>query len=691
MIGKIIIFLIKLAAIIIIPYLFWNYLRQAGAQIAMLVFQLVGIPNSRIADIIGTGFYRFGEAFAPGLIFLAIGSILYRLGVWGTRAQIWIAAVIVAALAFITPYSDLIAKVHLVSNIFDRPWLVYYSTVADGVSWVSAGLAALLLLGFGRTIAAAPRRFRRIAGRHILVDGPWRDRWATLFETWWRYRAADGLILGERYRRDLEPNWSDHPLSALVTALPIALRGGGHAGLLRVAPKGHLLTVAGSGGGKSSGYAIPNLLLCRKTGFIVLDVSGELWRETAAVRELMGRRVVYLDPTDESTWGVNVCAAFGHNPATLDTDIKKICGWLKANQKPAAGGSGAMFSTLGWALVQGVMLYLAETRGPGNWTLGDVAAIIQQPGPSLDAELTAMYGASSVARQSLGQVMGITAAETRAGVFANAASYLDVFASPSGNRMLSGTAERVFALSDLLDGRTDLYIRMPRDVIPMYGGGLQLLIGAINSTIEARGRKLDTTLVYLLDEFPQIAGAGKGCVVMSGIETMRKWNVVYWLFAQSRSQYFDVYGDQRGKVLEDSCYCRMYLAIEEETTARMLSEACGNVTVLQESLSLSEGGSRPAYQVSAGQASEQSSRSEQGVKEPLLPLAEVRRMAVDGGQIPDEQVILQRGRRPVRCGVARWYRRAEMRYLHALGRRHGVRGPHLVPVDGRGLAGEALG
>ena len=145
---------------------------------------------------------------------------------------------------------------------------------------------------------------------------------------------------------------------------------------------------------------------------------------------------------------------------------------------------------------------------------------------------------------------------------------------------------------------------------------------------------------------------------MSGIETMRKYNVIYWLFAQSRSQYFDVYGPERGKVLEDSCYLRMYLGIEEIGTAKMLSEQCGVITIRQETRNTGE---------STGiHTSASSGRSESGVREPLITTAEIRQMAVTD-DVPDEQIILQRGRRPARVGVARWYRRPSLKWLHWLG------------------------
>ena len=678
MISRTLLFVLKWALIVAIPYVLFGYFQFIGQNLGRAIALGLGFPDN--ADPLQIGHFIFYgcEALIPGAAILGGAALLYTLGSWGTRTHLRLVLLVVCALAFLRPWQDILGKFREPADIFTLGGMTWYAEHGDATAWFAATFAALILSALTAALLRAPRRHRLIGGREIIPDGPWRDRWASMGELWWRYRSGwgTGLVIGERYRRDLEPDYRDSAWGSALAALPIPLRGGGLASLIRVNPKGHLLTIAGSGGGKSSGYAIPNLLLCRDISFIAMDLSGELWRDTARVRELAGRRVLYIDPSDENTWGCNVVASLGLNPATRDSDAKKICGWIKANQKVPGGSGGEMFSTLGWALVQGVILAEME-RAPGQWSLGDVARIVQLPTDQLDAELSRIYAACPAARQLLGQVMGIKAPETRAGVFANAASYLEVFASPSGNRMLSGRTGRSFDIADLLDGGTDLYIRMPRDLIPMYSGGLQLLLGAINSAIEARG-KLPALLVYMLDEFPQIAGRGPSCVIMSGIETMRKYNVIYWLFAQSRAQYFDIYGQERGKVLEDSCYLRMYLGVEEQGTAQMLSEACGFVTVRQETVNLGESGQSAIHGV--GSRSENSGRSEQGIKEPLIKVAEIRKMCVTD-DIPDEQIILQRGRRPARVGVARWYRRRSLTWLHSLGAGQTAAGPAVVAVE----------
>ena len=617
---------------------------------------------------IGSYVFNTLEAFVPGAAILGAFCTAYALG-YGERLHLRLATTAVVALSFLRPWAEFTYLFPNKGDVLTLNGAAWFADHANYASWGGAATAAILLGGLFQMVSKGPRRHRRIGGRVIIPNGAWQDRWATMLELWWNQRAGwkRGLIIGERYRRDLEPNWQDSPIGALLAKLPLPLTGGGRAPLVRVNPKGHLLTISGSGGGKSSGYAIPNLLVVMDSSFIAMDISQELWRETSRVRELAGRRVLYLDPSDESSWGVNIVAGLGRNAATRDSDAKRVCGWIKSNQKAAGSSGGEMFATLGWVLVQGVIISEMERAGSdGEWALGSVAEIVQLPSAELDVVLTDIYANCPAARQLIGQVLGIKAPETRAGIFANAASYLELFASPSGNRLFSGRADRVFKIGDLLEGRTDLYIRMPRDLIPLYAGGLQLFLGAVNSEIERRG-KLKSPLVYLLDEFPQIAGRGTSCAIMLGIETMRKYNVVYWLFAQSRGQYYDIYGEERGKVLEDSCQLRMYIGVEDPSTCEMLSTACGSVTVRQETLTSGESGQSATHD--GGGTSKNSGHSEQGQREPLVSVAEIRRMSVYD-DVPDEQIIMQRGRRPARVGVCRWYRRPAIKWLHgqAIGR-----------------------
>ena len=42
-----------------------------------------------------------------------------------------------------------------------------------------------------------------------------------------------------------------------------------------------------------------------------------------------------------------------------------------------------------------------------------------------------------------------------------------------------------------------------------------------------------------------------------------------------------------------------------------------------------------------------------------MTAAEIISMRVDANGVPDEQLIFVRGRPPLRCGMAKWYRRKE--------------------------------
>ena len=104
-----------------------------------------------------------------------------------------------------------------------------------------------------------------------------------------RWFEAGGIVIGEAYRPDLDPN--------LAGKAPL-LRYDGNTG------SGHVLVFAGSGGYKTTGTVIPSALEWR-SGLVCLDPSAEVFRLVYRARRALGHRVAALNPEDPNADSFN--------------------------------------------------------------------------------------------------------------------------------------------------------------------------------------------------------------------------------------------------------------------------------------------------------------------------------------------------------------------------------------------------
>ncbi|MEL0120529.1 MAG: type IV secretory system conjugative DNA transfer family protein, partial [Opitutae bacterium] len=151
-------------------------------------------------------------------------------------------------------------------------WLLLISSFLA----ILVGLAGIFLLS---PIYARLRSKRQ--NRHLHGSA----RWMKISEAR-KYLSNGSLIVGECPRSVLQLGAKDPDL-------------------LRFDGSGHLLTVAGSGSGKSISVAIPNALSW--TGSLVAhDPKGELARLCSRQRRNMGRNVAVIDPADPTSDTINL-------------------------------------------------------------------------------------------------------------------------------------------------------------------------------------------------------------------------------------------------------------------------------------------------------------------------------------------------------------------------------------------------
>lgn len=642
------------ALIVLMPGLLFFTVQDLGGWLATFVIKLSGLSNFWSGRPDPVDFAQpLGRILGPVSTLFIVG-LLYR---WRLASKLAVASASVAIVA-----AGGVLLVHQWSYLADA-WprgapmtiktLWAWSETAERRIWPPYPMAACLAFlsaGFGwRIFTRAPRAFIERTSARLERDsaGLHRADWMSMRAARKLFSAKAGVVIGEGYRRDLEPTGVARLLSP---------PRGGSAPLLRLLPRGHLLTVGGAGSGKSTSYAIPSLLDWPYP-VVVLDPSYELFQATSAHRaEHLGRRVLKLDPTSEETSGFNALGWLDPAGTTLPQDVKQIAAWFSGQRSTQRNTD--MFELTGHAIVRTLLLHLVHSSPHGSATLERLVELVSQSESDLRDYLNTVGKTDSPAAKAARRLGSVSAPETFSGMVANAIAEVDFLDNPNYHPIISSVAgPRSFEVDDLLNGDTDLFINIPLATIRQDPGLARIILGSILSAVMRRNRALDRPLLLLLDEMPRLEYME---ILETALVAMRKFNVILWPLVQDLGQLEIAYGPQGVRSWTDSCYVTMYVGIQDERTCEFLSSACGSYSVKQSSHSETEAEAARAGRAAGSNSYQQSLRSE---KRRLIEPDEVRRMAVDGEGRADEQIILMRGQPPLRCGLAKYFRRSDMRSL----------------------------
>ena len=293
----------------------------------------------------------------------------------------------------------------------------------------------------------------------------------------------------------------------------------------------HVVTVAGTRAGKSSTVLIPNLL--RYPGsVVVLDPKGELARATAQRRAALGQRVFVLDPFGESgfrTTSHNPFRELGMGrPEHVAADAAQLADALIiGNPKDPHWTDSAK------NLCRGIALHLLD-KEPKKATLRELRRLLNATPAELDRLFADMANASAFD-----------------GVVANiGAAFLGK--KESGGRELQGilstaqeqtaplddvvriTETSDFALTDLADGKTSIYLVLPGLRIGTHYRWLRLVVQQALVAMERRpiprGRH---PVWFVLEEFP-VLGHMRPIETAAGL--MAGFGVKLWAVIQDLTQ-----------------------------------------------------------------------------------------------------------------------------------------------------------
>jgi type IV secretion system protein VirD4 len=414
---------------------------------------------------------------------------------------------------------------------------------------------------------------RPVRGR---TDNNGHARWATEAEMrgqWPDDTTIGGVVVGEC----ADPRVDKGPFSPLN---PATWGRGGKAPLL-IDPcregSTHSMIVAGSGSYKTVSAVSTGLTW--RGSMVALDPSAELGPMLAQERRRMGHRVFILTPETATTVGFNVLEWIDITSPIAETDIAAVVEWV-AGYTPKSDKTNEFFKNRGKALITCLLAHLVwdSTLPADQKTLRTLRGMLAVPGSSLQIMLKNIWqhSESRLARDLAAHLSKLAddAAETFGGIHDNADEDTKWLSIKAYAELVSGNT---FKATDVINGRTDVFVSLPLKVLQATPGVARCIIGALlNSVYEANGN-ITGRVLFLLDEAARL---GRMDIIELARDAGRKYGITLHLLYQSVGQIEQQWGREGKRAWDESLSWRAYAAVNDIATAKELSETIGEFGVI---------------------------------------------------------------------------------------------------------------
>ena len=371
----------------------------------------------------------------------------------------------------------------------------------------------------------------------------------------------------------------------------------------------HVLTIAGSRGGKGRSLIIPNMLMYEGS-VLAIDPKGELARITSRARAEMGQRVYVLDPFEASLEGCkndaqkealkarlaqyNPLAELDPASRTFVDDAAIIASALiKDNHS-----NDRFWSDSAKVLVHALILYvfilpeedhnLCMVRDlltlKGEFITSAAKRLERNPQAALWELLRLAGDRFEGVVASAGATFGTMHDNGVSSVLATARTETAFLDSPSLRAILRspkklaegevGTA-RTFKLGELKRGAVTVYLCLPAGRMVSHSNWLRIFIDLAMQAFEKDIEPPKVPLLMVLDEFP-VLGYMRSLEAAAG--QMAGFGVKLWTIIQDKTQLERLYRDSWQTFVANSGVVTAF-ANTDASTLKYLSEQLGNVTM----------------------------------------------------------------------------------------------------------------
>lgn len=475
-------------------------------------------------------------------------------------------------------------------------------------------------------------------------------RWMSMEKLRRDFTGLDGIVLGEAY----DPNLIGEEFKAEDRK---TWGRGGQAELVVMPTSfatGHSLIFAGSNGFKSTGFVMPNALSF-KGGLFVVDPKGEIAATAGPVRAKSGRQVEIisafegLDPVEflRPLW-------HGQNDTEIFTNLAE---WIVGEGAESADSSAAFFNESCRNMLAGILAYYAygghsnvigmsaSLFGTDQKTVGKLlGAFAEETQNQFVAKM--LHPFKSMADATLS---GIIATVNKSIGFANHSRMAKFFDGNSRIRRFSddkiGT-EEADVYGRLLSASVDIYLQIPLETITSHPQLVRVFLGAFAKRYMRQDMsKAKVSRLLIVDE----AGRLQRMSLLEVIrDTGRAQALHVMMIYQSLGQLYLHYKSEGARAWFDSAAAISFSCTQDVDNLKKISELVGSYTAMIKSTSTSKRG----LVIGGAMSNDMTRGASESLREvKLMSTDEIRTMR------DDEQILMFRGKDPVRCGKAIYFRR----------------------------------
>lgn len=432
--------------------------------------------------------------------------------------------------------------------------------------------------------------------------------------------------------------------------------------LLRVDGSGHLLTIAGSGSGKTTAVSIPNgFTWCGN--LVATDPKGEISSVVQTARERLGQQVLVIGPNESSGASINVLDWIDTTQESAIENVDAIISWLDAGSADGKQSENESFTVNAKSVIKTVILavlYSPELSAREKnlatvrdyLTRSDLKALLETIAAT-DRKIS--FGAM---QQLASQLLSIASSHrTWSGVIAHVEQLTAWLSTPSLRRLVVGNRETP-RLDDIISGRFDVFLSIPLKTLNATPAVARLLLGSLLNGVYERYHRSGGTnarTLFLLDEMPRLKR-------MELLETARDagrgYGVTLWAIVQDLGQLEKWYGKAGVRSWIENSQVRTFFGVNDVETAETISKMLGKETIETETQGKSHSQSSQAGKL-FGQRSASTSYHRALVGKPLMTADEILTMKTASNGTAEEQIIFRRGYKPFRTALAKYYEMPE--------------------------------
>lgn len=358
--------------------------------------------------------------------------------------------------------------------------------------------------------------------------------------------------------------------------------------MIGLADNRHVVTIAGSRGGKTACLLIPNLRSYPGSA-LVIDPKGELAAATAKDRAAMGQAVHVLDP-----WGVSGEATtdfrgsldplqeLGEDPANLSDNAELIADALIIpNEKDPHWTDAAR------ALVRALILWIVLDLDGGGVSISRLPGLIakaaaesgrkggdEAPAGVFDlmAGLDPAGGDVFAIIHHQGAMMQGTGDRERASILSTARTQLAFLESPA---LAAAVASSAFVLADLKRQPSTVYLCLPASRMGTHSRWLRLILNLAMASLERERAAPPHPVLFVLEEF---AALGHMRSLEHAVAYMAGFGVKLWAVLQDLTQLKRHYKEGWETFLGNAGVIQAFNVVDM-TTLEHLSKMLGETTI----------------------------------------------------------------------------------------------------------------